>query len=302
MSLQTCRATLPLPGRASASPAPRPKAALPTQLSAPRGLSALTRPARAAPAPRRRSRQMTPQAVARPSAPIVAATASEPAPTAFETFSTYFTNLFPLWNIFGAALALKQPAAYAFMSTDYFTAALSILMFSMGITMTLDDFKRCAQQPGPIAINFIACYLMMPALALGIAKLFGLGPALVAGCVLVGSINGGQASNLCTYIAKVRPIPTVDNPRVPEGVCCGVAAPVQLSGQGCQVVRPPVSAASWPLSAQHGAHCHRPHTTPGCQQRVWSGSHAGCLGRPWACSWWESGGCSGEDGVPAARP
>jgi len=140
--------------------------------------------------------------VARPSAPIVAATASEPAPTAFETFSTYFTNLFPLWNIFGAALALKQPAAYAFMSTDYFTAALSILMFSMGITMTLDDFKRCAQQPGPIAINFIACYLMMPALALGIAKLFGLGPALVAGCVLVGSINGGQASNLCTYIAK----------------------------------------------------------------------------------------------------
>merc|ERR1719171_1955987 len=30
----------------------------------------------------------------------------------------------------------------------------------------------------------------------------GLSPALTAGMVLVGSINGGQASNLCTYIAK----------------------------------------------------------------------------------------------------
>jgi len=119
-----------------------------------------------------------------------------------ETFSKYFTNLFPLWNVFGAALALKQPSAYAFMSTDYFTVALSVLMFSMGITMTLDDFKRVATKPGPVALNFLACYGMMPVLGLFIAKAFGLAPALVAGCVLVGSINGGQASNLCTYIAK----------------------------------------------------------------------------------------------------
>jgi predicted Na+-dependent transporter len=51
-------------------------------------------------------------------------------------------------------------------------------------------------------LNFIACYAMMPLLALGIAKAAGLSDPLVAGCVLIGSINGGQASNLCTYIAK----------------------------------------------------------------------------------------------------
>jgi BASS family bile acid:Na+ symporter len=43
---------------------------------------------------------------------------------------------------------------------------------------------------------------MMPVLALALGKLFALDPALIAGLVLVGSINGGQASNLCTYIAK----------------------------------------------------------------------------------------------------
>ncbi|KAH8087774.1 bile acid:sodium symporter [Aureococcus anophagefferens] len=42
----------------------------------------------------------------------------------------------------------------------------------------------------------------MPVLGLGLGKLWGLDPAMVAGMVLVGSINGGQASNLCTFIAK----------------------------------------------------------------------------------------------------
>lgn len=134
--------------------------------------------------------------------PQVMAAAAEQSP--LQTAATYFVNLFPLWNLFGAVLALKQPAAYSFMSTEYFTVALSVLMFSMGITMTLDDFKRCLSKPGPIALNFLACYGMMPALAWALGYAFGLSPPLIAGCVLVGSINGGQASNLCTYIAKVR--------------------------------------------------------------------------------------------------
>merc|ERR1719453_2078515 len=51
-------------------------------------------------------------------------------------------------------------------------------------------------------LGFLGCYGLMPAMALGLSKAFGLTPALTAGMVLVGSINGGQASNLCTYIAK----------------------------------------------------------------------------------------------------
>merc|ERR1719327_1088462 len=43
---------------------------------------------------------------------------------------------------------------------------------------------------------------MMPALGLFLGKLFGLSPGICAGMVLVGSVNGGQASNLCTYIAR----------------------------------------------------------------------------------------------------
>ena len=51
-------------------------------------------------------------------------------------------------------------------------------------------------------LGFLACYALMPALALSLSSIFGLPAAMTAGMVLVGSINGGQASNLCTYIAK----------------------------------------------------------------------------------------------------
>merc|ERR1719331_2196829 len=79
---------------------------------------------------------------------------------------------------------------------------LGILMFSMGITLTLEDFKRVLSKPGPVTINFICCYVLMPLLGLALGKFAGLSDPIVAGLVLVGSINGGQASNLCTYIAR----------------------------------------------------------------------------------------------------
>lgn len=79
---------------------------------------------------------------------------------------------------------------------------LAALMLSMGITLTPQDFIDVAKQPGAVGMQFTLCYAMMPILAFGLAKAFALDPALLAGMVLVGSINGGQASNLCTYIAK----------------------------------------------------------------------------------------------------
>lgn len=75
-------------------------------------------------------------------------------------------------------------------------------MLSMGITLTPQDFVRVSQQPGCVLIGFVLCYVLCPALGLGLGKAFNLPIDLVAGLVLVGSINGGQASNLCTYIAK----------------------------------------------------------------------------------------------------
>jgi BASS family bile acid:Na+ symporter len=112
------------------------------------------------------------------------------------------TTLFPLWTLLFSGLALKSPSSFAWFTTEYFTAALAALMLSMGITLTPSDFVDVAKQPAAVGMQFTLCYAMMPILAFGLGKFFQLDSALLAGMVLVGSINGGQASNLCTYIAR----------------------------------------------------------------------------------------------------
>jgi len=124
---------------------------------------------------------------------------------AFETYETVAniaTTMFPVWTVLFTAIALKSPSSFAFFTTEYFTAALAALMLSMGITLTPNDFVKVAQRPNATLMQFALCYGMMPFLALGLGKVFKLDKALIAGMVLVGSINGGQASNLCTYIAR----------------------------------------------------------------------------------------------------
>ena len=141
---------------------------------------------------------------ARPPVALQAAAGAAPggAMEAFVKFSNVFSNLFPLWTALSAGVALTRPETFSFLDTNSFTALLATLMLSMGITLTVEDFKRVFGKPIPVALNMASCYVLMPILGLMCGKLFGLSDALTAGCVVVGSINGGQASNLCTYIAK----------------------------------------------------------------------------------------------------
>eukprot|EP00560_Eucampia_antarctica_P002152 CAMPEP_0197840466 /NCGR_PEP_ID=MMETSP1437-20131217/45626_1 /TAXON_ID=49252 ORGANISM="Eucampia antarctica, Strain CCMP1452" /NCGR_SAMPLE_ID=MMETSP1437 /ASSEMBLY_ACC=CAM_ASM_001096 /LENGTH=414 /DNA_ID=CAMNT_0043450089 /DNA_START=490 /DNA_END=1734 /DNA_ORIENTATION=- len=136
--------------------------------------------------------------------------ASEPTETGLgkKVFDAYLktanvaTTLFPLWTVLFTGIALKNPSAFTWFTTEYFTAALAALMLSMGITLSPADFVKVASRPNAVIMQFSLCYAMMPLLALGLGKAFALDNALTAGLVLIGSINGGQASNLCTYIAK----------------------------------------------------------------------------------------------------
>lgn len=121
---------------------------------------------------------------------------------AYTKAASIATTLFPVWTVLFTAFALKSPTSFEWFTTDYFTGALAALMLSMGITLTPSDFVRVGARPNAVFMQFTLCYAMMPVLALALGKAFALDPALVAGMVLVGSINGGQASNLCTYIAK----------------------------------------------------------------------------------------------------
>ena len=63
-----------------------------------------------------------------------------------------------------------SPSLFSFMTPNFFTAVLSVLMFSMGITLTVDDFQRVLTNLQPVMLGFVACYGMMPLLALAVGK------------------------------------------------------------------------------------------------------------------------------------
>jgi bile acid:Na+ symporter, BASS family len=136
------------------------------------------------------------------SMPVVPAAKTSKAWDMYIKTTDVLTTLFPLWTVLFAGLALVRPESFAWFTTKYFTGTLGALMLSMGITLTPNDFTRVGKQPGAVLVGFALCYILCPALGFILGKAFNLPVDLIAGLVLVGSINGGQASNLCTYIAK----------------------------------------------------------------------------------------------------
>ena len=78
---------------------------------------------------------------------------------------------------------------------------LGIIMFGMGMTLSLEDFKIVLKRPLDVFKGTAAQFIIMPALAFLLAKAFGLEEALMVGVVLVGTSPGGTASNVITYMA-----------------------------------------------------------------------------------------------------
>ena len=73
---------------------------------------------------------------------------------------------------------------------------IGIIMFSMGLTLTAQDFKILAKRPFDICVGAIAQYLIMPFLAFGITKVLGLSDGIGLGLILVGCCPGGVSSNI----------------------------------------------------------------------------------------------------------
>lgn len=110
-------------------------------------------------------------------------------------------TVFPLLIIAGAGLALLAPGTFAPLGAGI-TYALMIIMFGMGLTLTIPDFLLVIKRPLPVLAGVAFQFGFMPLLAFGIAWALQLPPALAAGLILVGSVPGGTSSNVVTYLAR----------------------------------------------------------------------------------------------------
>ena len=100
-----------------------------------------------------------------------------------------------------AALALFLPGTCLWIQTRWINYLLMIVMFGMGLTMKLSDFTVVFKQPRDVVTGCVAQFVIMPLLAYGLGKIFGLSDELLVGVILVGTCPGGTASNVITYLS-----------------------------------------------------------------------------------------------------
>jgi len=82
---------------------------------------------------------------------------------------------------------------------------LFFVMVGMGLTLTVDDFKRVFQKPRGIITGASLQWIIMPLVAVGLGRILGFYetfPFIFVGMVLISASPGGVTSNLMTYYAK----------------------------------------------------------------------------------------------------
>lgn len=119
-----------------------------------------------------------------------------------EKISDFFGKYMAFIVLIVAALALFAPGTCLWVQTSWVNYLLMIVMFGMGLTLKLEDFKLVFTRPRDILIGCVAQFTVMPLLAFALGKIFGLDAALLAGVILVGTCPGGTSSNVITYLSK----------------------------------------------------------------------------------------------------
>ena len=114
----------------------------------------------------------------------------------------YISEYMGLLVLAAALLALTFPSMLQQIRPTVINYLLGVVMFGMGLTLNLRDFKIVFSRPKDVIIGCMAQFTIMPLLAWGLSKAFQLDEALALGVVLVGCCPGGTASNVITYLAK----------------------------------------------------------------------------------------------------
>ena len=119
----------------------------------------------------------------------------------FEFIEKYFFIII----LVAVAISLIYPNSFKWVLSKYnginiINLLLSIVLFTMGTTLKLDDFINVFKNPKEIAVGISAQYIIMPIMALTLASAFSLDSALTVGLILVGTVPGGTASDVISPI------------------------------------------------------------------------------------------------------
>ena len=117
-----------------------------------------------------------------------------------QMLSRWLANYTSFFVIGIAVFTFFLPHTFDWVRGNTQTVILGIIMLSMGLTLTTEDFKILARRPLDIFIGACAQFIIMPGVAYVLVHVWHLDPALALGILLVGCCPGGVSSNIMSYL------------------------------------------------------------------------------------------------------
>lgn len=86
------------------------------------------------------------------------------------------------------------------LAATFLPIALAIIMFGLGLSLTIADFRRVVAYPKASLIALACQILILPAICFGLVLAFGLSPTLAVGMMLLAASPGGTTANLYSHL------------------------------------------------------------------------------------------------------
>ena len=88
------------------------------------------------------------------------------------------------------------------LTTIGLPVALGIIMFGLGLSLTIADFARVLKQPKAVIIALVCQLDPAPAICFGLVLAFQLPPVLAVGMMMLAASPGGTTANLYSHLFR----------------------------------------------------------------------------------------------------
>lgn len=86
------------------------------------------------------------------------------------------------------------------LSTVGLPVALGIIMFGLGLSLTVADFARVRRSPRAVAVALLCQLVLLPVVCFGLVLALDLPPLLAVGMMLLAASPGGSTANLFSHL------------------------------------------------------------------------------------------------------
>jgi BASS family bile acid:Na+ symporter len=88
------------------------------------------------------------------------------------------------------------------LTTIGLPVALGIIMFGLGLSLTVGDFARVLKQPRAVFIALVCQLVILPVICFGLVLAFQLPPVLAVGMMMLAASPGGTTANLYSHLFR----------------------------------------------------------------------------------------------------